>query len=97
MDEPTTCQACAAAAADPDTGLGEIGCPQCRVRELANSPGFHASMLARRIIPAYRAALVREFGAEGWERGHLQVKACDSALRAARLERAQSAARQIQR
>lgn len=80
------CPGCAAVAANPHSGRGCADCPVCRIRALADSPAFHASMIARRISAAYRAALEREFGADGWEAGHRRVKAFDEAQRAARAQ-----------
>ncbi len=77
------CAGCQAAADNPVSGLSIDGCQECAVRELAASPAYHASVLARRVIPAYRQALERVFGPQ-WLEGHERVKAHDAAARAAR-------------
>lgn len=82
------CTPCALAQANPDSGHVNAGCQECRIRELAKSPGFHASMVARRMTPQYRQALEVEFG-EDWEAGHRRVKACGAAMDLKRVERAE--------
>ncbi|MCA3070233.1 MAG: hypothetical protein IOD11_07430 [Rhodocyclaceae bacterium] len=84
MSTPTRpCAGCQAAAANPLSGLSIDGCQECAVRELAASPAYHASVLAQRVMPAYRQALQRVFGLQ-WLDGHERVKALAAAVRAAR-------------
>lgn len=57
-----TCPGCVAAAQDATTGIYSAGCQACTARALANSPGYHASMIARRMRSDYSEALARIAG-----------------------------------
>ena len=77
------CEPCAKVQAHPlpgQVGLADSNCSACRLRRLADGIDYAASRIAMRILPAYRAALEREFGADQWERGHFAVKACAAEL-----------------
>lgn len=69
------CAVCAAFAANPLCGVTAApGCRACTVRNLARSPGFHASMAAGKFRADYRAALQAAAGSR-WADLHLEAKA----------------------
>ena len=68
------CQQCISAERDPQIGLFNAGCKECLARHLAHGYEFWESQRERRITARYRYALSIAFG-DGWEVGHLRVKA----------------------
>lgn len=76
------CAGCAAAKADPLSGLSISGCLRCAARGLARGMAYHESAKAGQLLPAYRAALTSAFG-DQWLQWHEQVKAHAAAVRAA--------------
>lgn len=73
------CPACAAAEADPFSGLQEADCPSCQARAIAQSPAAEAAWLPppRNKFPTrcdLINALQRVFGAE-WAQHEAAVRA----------------------
>jgi len=81
-----TCQACAAALVNPETGLFSALCVECQARSLAQATAYFDAMAAATFTPAYRAALNTVFGS-AWMRGHECVRAWARRIEAARCER----------
>jgi hypothetical protein len=81
-----TCPSCTTAAANPLSGLYHSGCPECQARALAQSPGYHASLVLRRMAPEYAAALRAVAGDEVAARDalHRKVREWDQRITDAR-------------
>lgn len=69
-----SCPDCTNAATDATWGGYHANCHGCKVRALANGPGFWESGRSGALTPGYRAALESIFGA-AWRAGHEKVKA----------------------
>jgi hypothetical protein len=71
------CPSCAAALADPLSGAYHSDCRECQARALSNSPGYWASMLARKFRGDYAEALRRIAGPDRAQQEalHRDVKA----------------------
>lgn len=69
------CPHCTAAQAKPNHGTFYTQCHGCMARHLAQSMLYRSAMQAGRVIPPYRRALKAAFGDDGWEAGHVAVKA----------------------
>ena len=67
------CESCAAADADPLSGLYHADCGECKARMLANGLPFALSSIKGNFTEVYRAQLDSAFGAK-WEAGHRAVK-----------------------
>jgi len=67
------CDSCAAADADPLSGLYHADCGECKARMLAHGLPFTQSSAKGNFTESYRAQLDSAFGAK-WESGHRAVK-----------------------
>ena len=78
----TECEYCAAARANPISGLMMRGCLGCEARHLLKQPnnGYAASLAAGKFRVDYKARLV-EIAGDDWEALHRQVRAWDEARR----------------
>jgi len=75
------CQACAAAAANPTSGLYTAGCTACGARQAANSIPYAATMTGKVPTPEYRARLAAiAYPGEEIEQTHARVRAWDKAI-----------------
>jgi hypothetical protein len=77
MGGRVTCAACEVAARRIWYPRFCAGCPQCQARELAQSPGFHASMQQGRMCRSYVDNLKAIYGGDPaqYAAGHALVKA----------------------
>ena len=67
------CESCAAADADPLSGLYHAECGECKARMLAHGMPYLQSSAKGNFTETYRAQLHAAFG-PGWEAGHRAVK-----------------------
>jgi hypothetical protein len=67
------CESCAAADADPLSGLYHADCGECKARMLAHGMPYVQSCAKGNFTEAYRTQLHAAFG-PGWEAGHRAVK-----------------------
>ncbi len=68
-----SCDACATARSNPNTGRYNANCEGCKARAIARGTDLWEASRAGRITPAYRAALERVF-CDRWKEGHELVK-----------------------
>lgn len=78
-----SCQYDAQALTEPDFPLFTAQCRQCEIRSLAQSPIFHEAKMHNTIAGAYKAQLVKMFGA-AWPEGHQVIKHEAGRIRLAR-------------
>ena len=82
----TDCAYCESARAEPDYPVFFARCVGCGIRALAQSPIYHGAAVRGRLGDPYRRELGFLFG-DGWEAGHLLVKAEAERIKAARKQR----------
>jgi len=78
-----TCRHCTAAADRPAHPFYTAGCVDCGIRELAQSPEFHAGGMDGGDAKPYRKRLSLVFG-DAWRDGHQHVLACAARIKKAK-------------
>lgn len=68
-----SCTACSIAMTKPRIDLFTVGCVSCKARALAATGAHEESAEAKKITPAYKAALEAMFG-DDWQAGAAQTK-----------------------